>query len=57
VTAGTNATGTSYDYNYGRAAQTTATAYDSSKTYYQQPTAAATAAATYSATETHYQGN
>ncbi|CAG2055206.1 unnamed protein product [Timema podura] len=36
----------------GRTAQT---AYDSTKTYYQQPAAAAAAAATYSTTDTHYQ--
>lgn len=48
--AGTPAAGTTYDYGYGR----TQTAYDSTKTYYQQPAAAA---ATYSTTDTHYQGN
>ncbi|KDR24131.1 Zinc finger RNA-binding protein, partial [Zootermopsis nevadensis] len=42
---------TTYDYGYGRTAQT---AYDSTKTYYQQPAAAA---ATYSATDTHYQAS
>jgi hypothetical protein len=51
VGAGTPAAGTTYDYGYGRTAQT---AYDSTKTYYQQPTAAT---ATYSTTDTHYQGN
>jgi hypothetical protein len=51
VGAGTPAAGTTYDYGYGRTAQT---AYDSTKTYYQQPAAAA---ATYSTTDTHYQGN
>jgi hypothetical protein len=50
VGAGTPAAGTTYDYGYGR----TQTAYDSTKTYYQQPAAAA---ATYSTTDTHYQGN
>nr|CAD7458403.1 unnamed protein product [Timema tahoe] len=52
VGAGTAATATTYDYGYGRTAQT---AYDSTKTYYQQPAAAAAAAATYSTTDTHYQ--
>jgi hypothetical protein len=51
VGAGTPTAGTTYDYGYGRTAQT---AYDSTKTYYQQPAAAA---ATYSTTDTHYQGN
>ncbi|XP_046400489.1 zinc finger RNA-binding protein isoform X2 [Ischnura elegans] len=49
VGAATPATGATYDYGYGRTPQT---AYDGSKTYYQQP-----AAATYSATETHYQAS
>ncbi|KAK7862373.1 hypothetical protein R5R35_014392 [Gryllus longicercus] len=52
VGAGTAATATTYDYGYGRTAQT---AYDSTKTYYQQPAAAA--AATYSTTDTHYQAS
>ncbi|PNF28511.1 hypothetical protein B7P43_G14784 [Cryptotermes secundus] len=51
VGAGTPAAGTTYDYGYGRTAQT---AYDSTKTYYQQPAAAA---ATYSTTDTHYQAS
>jgi len=50
VGAGTPAAGTTYDYGYGR----TQTAYDSTKTYYQQPAAAA---ATYSTTDTHYQAS
>ena len=50
VGAGTPAAATTYDYGYGRTAQT---AYDSTKTYYQQPAAAT---ATYSTTDTHYQG-
>ncbi|XP_047096715.1 zinc finger RNA-binding protein isoform X1 [Schistocerca piceifrons] len=55
VGAGTPATATTYDYGYGRTAQT---AYDSTKTYYQQPAAAAAAAAaTYSTTDTHYQAS
>jgi len=56
VAGGTTAAGTSYDYGYGRPAQSTATAYDGSKTYYQQPAVAATASGTYSGAETHYQG-
>ncbi|XP_063225838.1 zinc finger RNA-binding protein isoform X3 [Bacillus rossius redtenbacheri] len=52
VGAGTAAAAATYDYGYGRAAQT---AYDSTKTYYQQPAAAA--AATYSTTDTHYQAS
>ncbi|XP_066993035.2 zinc finger RNA-binding protein isoform X2 [Anabrus simplex] len=51
VGAGTPAAATTYDYGYGRTAQT---AYDSTKTYYQQPAAAA---ATYSTTDTHYQAS
>ncbi|XP_021917976.1 zinc finger RNA-binding protein-like [Zootermopsis nevadensis] len=51
VGAGTPTAATTYDYGYGRTAQT---AYDSTKTYYQQPAAAA---ATYSATDTHYQAS
>lgn len=46
VPAGSTAAPTTYDYGYAR------TAYDTSKTYYQQPAAAA--AATYSTTD--YQG-
>ncbi|XP_065351747.1 zinc finger RNA-binding protein isoform X3 [Cloeon dipterum] len=55
VAGGTAAAGTTYDYGYGRPAQSTAPAYDGSKTYYQQPAVAATASGTYSGTETHYQ--
>uniref|UniRef100_A0A1B6DB99 DZF domain-containing protein n=1 Tax=Clastoptera arizonana TaxID=38151 RepID=A0A1B6DB99_9HEMI len=45
VPAGTTATATTYDYGYARTAQT---AYDATKTYYQQPAAAT---ATYSTTD------
>ncbi|XP_059479658.1 zinc finger RNA-binding protein isoform X2 [Neocloeon triangulifer] len=55
VAGGTTAAGTTYDYGYGRPAQSTAPAYDGSKTYYQQPAVAATASGTYSGAETHYQ--
>ena len=49
VGAGPAAAPASYDYGYGTPAQT---AYNTAKTYYQQPTAAAAA---YSTTESHYQ--
>ncbi|XP_026288097.1 zinc finger RNA-binding protein isoform X4 [Frankliniella occidentalis] len=49
VGAGTAAAPASYDYGYGAPAQT---AYNTAKTYYQQPAAGAGA---YSTAETHYQ--
>lgn len=49
VSAGTGAPPAPYDYGYGTPAQA---AYNTAKTYYQQPP---TAAPAYSTTETHYQ--
>lgn len=54
VPTGTTAAATTYDYGY--AARTAQTAYDTSKTYYQQPTAAAAAAAAATYSTTDYQG-